>query len=283
MGACGWRFWAARGGLFRLRNRRILATFARVIFARLTFMFALIKKELAQYCSSLAALVAVVIFLLLNSLFLFVFSQTDVLSFGYATLDTFFDLSPYILIQLIGALTMRSFADEFASGTYTLLAARPLTDVHIVLGKSVAAMIIVGLALVPTLVYGVTLSSLTANSSGLDRGEVLCGYLGLLLIACGFVMMGVFASSLTNHSVIALLMGVFLCYMFYDGFSLIARIAGLRQKADFFFELIGIGYHFDNLRKGIVDSGDIVYFGSLTGLFFCLTLGRLDFKRRTAI
>src|ERR1700744_2144747 len=105
-------------------------------------MWAVCKKELRQFFSSLTGYIAIVTFLLLNGLLLFVFPDTDILAFGYATLDKFFELAPWILLLLIPAITMRSLAEEFRMGTYETLQTIPLTRSKLVAGKYLASLIV---------------------------------------------------------------------------------------------------------------------------------------------
>src|ERR1700754_5026924 len=126
-------------------------------------MWPVCKKEFRQFFSSLPGYIAIVVFLLLNGLFLFVFPDTNILDFGYATLDKFFELAPWILLLLIPAITMRSFADEFKGGTFEILQTKPLTRWQVVTGKYVGSLLVVLIALVPTVLYAVSVQNLSAT------------------------------------------------------------------------------------------------------------------------
>ena len=129
-------------------------------------MWSVCKKELRQFFSSLTGYIAIIVFLLVNGLMLFVFSG-NIFEFGYATLDLFFELAPWILLLLIPAITMRSFAEEFKTGTYEILQTRPLTRGQIIGGKYFASLIVVFIALVPTIVYIFSIQQLSSNE-GID-------------------------------------------------------------------------------------------------------------------
>src|SRR5215467_3249022 len=116
-------------------------------------MWAVCKKEFRQFFSSLTGYAAIIVFLLLNGLLLFVFPDTSILDFGYASLEKFFDLAPWIFLLLIPAITMRSLSDEFRAGTFEILQTRPLSAWQIILGKYLAAELVVVIALLPTLIY----------------------------------------------------------------------------------------------------------------------------------
>src|ERR1700760_983411 len=123
-------------------------------------MWAVCKKELRQFFSSLTGYIAIIAFLLFNGLLLFVFPDTDVLAGGYASLDKFFELAPWILLLLIPAITMRSLSEEFRMGTFEILQTIPLSRAQLVIGKYLASLIVVVIALVPTLLYFLTIQRL---------------------------------------------------------------------------------------------------------------------------
>src|SRR4029078_7931490 len=116
-------------------------------------MFSITKKELHQFFSSLTGYITIILFLLINGLFLFILKDSNIFDFGYATLDKFFELAPWIFLFLIPALSMRTLSEEYRSGTFEILQTRPLTAWQIVLGKYVAVLIIVLFSLLPTLLY----------------------------------------------------------------------------------------------------------------------------------
>ena len=140
-------------------------------------MWSICKKELRQFFSSLTGYIAIIVFLLVNGLMLFVF-EDNILDFGYATLDRFFLLAPWVLLLLIPAITMRSFADEFKSGTFEILQTRPLSRWQIVSGKYFGSLIVVLIALIPTIVYFFSIQALSSNE-GIDTGAAIGSYIGL--------------------------------------------------------------------------------------------------------
>ena len=182
-------------------------------------MWMICTKEWRQFFSSPAGYIALVVFLLLNGLLLFVFPDTSLLDFGYASLNNFFGLAPWILLFLIPTITMRSLADEYKSGTFELLKTMPLTPAQIVWGKFFGALLIVLLALVPTIIYAVSLQSLSATG-GLDVGSTIGSYAGLLMLGAVFTSAGICTSSFTNNTVVAFISGAFFCFLLkqtYDG------------------------------------------------------------------
>src|SRR6185436_14524704 len=151
----------------------------------LIFMWAICKKELGQYFSSLTAYIAMAVFLLLNGLFLFVFPDTNLLDYGYATLEKFFELAPWILLLLVPAITMRSFSDEFRAGTFEILRTRPITSWQVLLGKYFGSLVVVLCSLLPTILYVFTIQTLSSEG-GIDTGGTIGSYFGLVFLAAAF-------------------------------------------------------------------------------------------------
>jgi len=206
-------------------------------------------------------------------LVLFVF-EDNILDFGYASLDRFFLLAPWLLLLLIPAITMRSFAEEFRTGTYELLATQPITKAQLVAGKYVGALLVVIVALLPTLVYAVAVESL-ATGQGLDIGAVLGSYLGLVLLSSVFTMIGLYCSSLTANTVVAFLLALVACALLYYGFAAISRLPVFSGGADYWIEWLGIDQHYQSISRGLIDSRDLIYFISMVLLFFVLTIRNL--------
>jgi ABC-2 type transport system permease protein len=232
-------------------------------------MWPVCKKELRQYFSSLTGYIAIIFFLLLTGMILFVLPD-NILDFGYATLDKFFQVAPWILLVLIPAITMRSFADEFKTGTFEILQTRPITRWELVAGKYFAALLVVLIAIIPTFIYPVSIQQLSA-SGGIDTGGTAGSYIGLLLLSACFVAIGVFASSLTNNAVVAFITSAFLCVVVYGSFTAISRIPAFEGGADYYMEMLGIDFHYRSISRGVIDTRDVIYFFSVIGLFLVIT------------
>lgn len=233
-------------------------------------MWSVCKKEFRQFFSSLTGYIAIIVFLLLNGLFLFVFPDTNILDFGFATLDKFFELAPWIMLLLIPAITMRSFADEFKSGTFEILQTKPLSRWQLVTGKYLGSLLVVLIALVPTIIYAISVQALSATG-GIDTGATMGSYIGLIFLAGVFVAIGVGCSSLTGNPVVAFIAGAFLCFVLYSGFNAISRIPALQSGADYYIEMLGIDFHYRSVSRGVVDTRDIIYFLSVIFFFLVFT------------
>ena len=242
-------------------------------------MWPVCKKEFRQFFSSLTGIIALAVFLLLNGLFIFVFPDSNMLDFGYATLDKFFELAPWILTFLVPAITMRSLADEFKGGTYEILQTKPLSYSQLTGGKYLGCLLIVVLALLPTLLYAFSMQALSAGNAGIDVGGVAGSYIGLFFLAAVFTAIGVCCSSFTSNAVIAFIVSAFACFILYSGFNAISRIAALASGADYYIEMLGIDFHYRSISRGVIDTRDIVYFISIIAFFLLFTQRNL-IKRR---
>ncbi len=233
-------------------------------------MWPVCKKEFRQFFSSLTGYIAIIVFLLLNGLFLFVFPDTNLLDFGYATLDKFFELAPWILLLLIPAITMRSFAEEFKSGTFEILQTKPLSHWQTVFGKYLGALLVVWIALLPTIVYVISIQQLSAEG-GIDMGATIGSYIGLFFLSAVFTAIGICCSSFTSNAVVAFIISGFACFLIYSGFNAISKIPALQSGADYYIEMLGIDFHYRSISRGVIDSRDIIYFLSMIGLFLAIT------------
>jgi ABC-2 type transport system permease protein len=232
-------------------------------------MWSICKKELRQFFSSLTGYIAIVVFLLVNGLVLFVF-ENNIFDFGYATLDRFFQLAPWILLLLIPAITMRSFSDEFKGGTYEILQTRPLTRWQIIGGKYAGSLVVVLIALLPTVIYIFSIQQLS-SAEGIDWGATIGSYIGLILLASVFTAIGVCTSSFTANAVIAFILSLIACALIYYGFGAISKLPGLNSGADYYVEMAGIDFHYRSISRGVVDTRDIIYFLSIIALFLFVT------------
>lgn len=238
-------------------------------------MWIICKKEWQQFFSSLTGYIALVVFLLLNGLFLFVFPDTSILDFGYASLGSFFNLAPWILLFLVPTITMRSLADEYKSGTFELLKTMPLTSSQIVWGKFYGALIIVITALIPTIIYAVSVQSLSVTG-GIDIGGTIGSYIGLLFLGAVFTAIGICTSSFTNNTVVAFIAGAFVCFLLYNGFDAISKLPVFKAGADYYIEMLGINFHYRSISRGVIDSRDIIYFTGMILLFLFITQRNLN-------
>jgi len=240
-------------------------------------VYSILKKEITSYLSSLVAYVTIGVFLLVLGLFLWVFPDSSILDYGYASLDSLFNTAPYLFMFLIPAITMRSLAEERKEGTFELLLTRPLTDGQIVLGKFFACVLLVLFALIPTLVYYYSVYTLGNPQGNVDTGAVIGSYIGLFLLGSGFAAIGLFASSVSKNQILAFTIAVFLSYFFYSGFDSLSSLLSLQNLG---LQNLGITTHYQSVSRGVLDTRDLCYFICLSALFIWLTLVAIKIQRQ---
>ncbi|MCO6149413.1 gliding motility-associated ABC transporter permease subunit GldF [Flavobacterium sp. NRK1] len=236
-------------------------------------MKALLLREIKSFFGSPIGYLVIAIFLLLNGLFLWVFEgDFNILNSGFADLSPFFTISPWILIFLIPAVTMRSFSDEKKQGTIELLFTKPLSVWEIVNGKFFGALTLIVLALLPTIIYVIVISWLGSPQGNIDMGSTLGSYFGLLFLIAGYTAIGIFTSTLSDNQIVAFIVSVFLCFIFYFGFEGASVYTGNLNN---FVANLGMDYHYRSISRGVIDSRDIIYFLSITVFFMSLTVFKL--------
>jgi len=233
-------------------------------------MIQIFRKEVNAFFNSLIAYVIISIFLTGMGLILWVFPEYNILDYEYADMGSLFLLGPFVFLFLIPAITMRMFAEEKKSGTIEFLLTKPLYDYEIILGKYLAGFVIVLLSLLPTLIYYFSIVYLGNPPGNIDTAGTMGSYFGLIMLGAVFTSVGIFSSSFTENQVVAFIIGVFLCFIAYSGFSSLAAINVWGDFADK-IESIGILYHYQALSKGLIDSRHIVYFLSFISIMLMLT------------
>lgn len=237
-------------------------------------MWSICKKELKQFFSNLTGYIAIILFLLVNGLFLFVLKDSNLFDFGYASLDKFFELAPWVFLFLVPAITMRTLADEFKAGTFEILKTKPVSKWQIVLGKYLSVLIVLLLVIIPTFIYIFTIQSLSAQG-GIDSGGIAGSYTGLFLLAAVFASIGVCCSGFTNNAVVAFLISASVCLLLYFGFDALSRLPFFANGADYYIEMLGIDFHYRSISRGVLDSRDLIYFLSVIFLFLLITVKNL--------
>jgi ABC-2 type transport system permease protein len=236
-------------------------------------MLAIFKKEFNSFFTSTIAYLTIGMFLLINGLFLWVFDDDfNILNAGFADLTSFFYLAPWILIFLIPAITMKTFADEFRSGTIEILKTRPITNVTLVLGKFFAILTLLIIVLIPTFVYAYSIHDLGNPVGNLDYGSISGSYLGLFLLASSFASIGIFTSTLSKNQVVAFLLGICMVFLFYYGFDAVSSLFG---DYSYTIKLFGMNEHYKSISRGVIDSRDVLYFMSIIIFFLFVSKQKL--------
>ncbi|MEM7534946.1 MAG: Gldg family protein [Chloroflexota bacterium] len=236
---------------------------------------AITRKELQSYFGSPMALIFLGVFLA-ATLFSFFWIDTF-FARGIADVRPLFRWMPLLLIFLVAALTMRQWSEEQQQGTLEILLTLPIRPVQLVIGKFLAVMILIILALALTLFLPYTVDSL----GNLDWGPAIGGYLAAILMAAAYAAIGLYISSRTDNQIVALILTTVVCGLFY--------MVGTRGVTEFAGETIGgimrafaTGSRFESIERGVVDIRDLVYYLSLAILFLSLNVLSLDTKRWSA-
>ena len=242
-------------------------------------MFALFKKEIVGFFSSLTGYIVIIVFLAATGIFMWVIpGQTNVLDAGYSNIDTFFVLSPWVFMFLIPAITMRLFTDEIKSGTIELLMTRPISDINVVMAKYLAALSIAVISILPTFIYFSSVYFLGNPVGNIDIGGTWGSYIGLFFLAAIYVAIGIFSSALTNNQIIAFIIAVVLVFTFFYGFDAISALFA-NSKTEFFLQRFSINRHYLSISRGVIDTRDIVYFLSVIAIFIMTTKFRLQSRK----
>jgi ABC-2 type transport system permease protein len=233
-------------------------------------MFSIYIKEIRSFLSSLIAYVVILVFLLAIGLFTWVLPDYNVFDYGYANLDTLFNMAPWLFIFLISAITMRSLSEEKKNGTIEIISTKPISDLAIILGKYFAGLTIVLFTLLPTLIYYITIYQLGAPKGNLDSGAIMGSYIGLFFLSSCFVAVGMFASAISDNQIVSFIVSMFLCFLFYNLFELIADFK-LLGTWDSVVANLGINAHYQSISRGVIDSRDLFYFIGFDIVFIAAT------------
>lgn len=226
------------------------------------------KRELQSFFDSLIAYIMLILFLGFSGFFTWIYGS-DIFLVGQASLQSFFQIAFWTLFFFIPAITMRMLAEEKKTGTIELLLTKAVSDREVVIGKFLACLLLVVIALAFTIPYYITI----ANIGNVDHGAILCGYLGLILMSAAYVSIGLFTSSITNNQIVAFLMALFIGLFFHIIFNVLAsNLTGFMGQ---FFHTLSLSVHFDSLSRGVIDTKDIVYFLTIVALGIILAESNL--------
>ncbi len=235
-------------------------------------MLALLSKEIKSFLTSTIGYVFIIIFLITSGLFHWVISySTNLLEGTESDLIPFFNLSPTIFLILIPAITMKSIAEERKNGTIEVLFTKPISDFEIIMAKYLSSVLLLIISLIPTLIYYWSMYSLGNPIGVIDDGATITSYVGLVLLGSAFISVGVFSSALTNSQIVAFILAMFFCWFLYDGLSLLGSF-NLMGDFDLIIRYLSASYHYESIKKGVVDTSDLIYFFSVITIFVLSSL-----------
>lgn len=236
-------------------------------------MLSILRKEFNGFLNSLIAYLVITVFLVLIGLPMWVF-PTNVLDAGFADMSGLFSplgiSAPIVFLFLIPAITMRSFAEEKKAGTMELLLTKPLTDYQIIVGKYLASWLLALFALLPTLVYYLSIYRLGNPVGNIDSAGVTGSYIGLVLLAAVFCSIGIFSSAISENQIVSFIVAFLLCGMLYAGFDGIAGLLAGNPLGQMVSKL-GIIYHYNAMSKGLIDTRNVLYFLSVIAFMLLST------------
>ena len=234
-------------------------------------MYTLFLKEINSFLSSLIGYITIIVFLAVIGLFLWVFPmEFNVLDFGFAGIDGLFILAPWVFLFLIPAITMKMFAEEKKNGTIELLLTKPINDLSIILAKFFSSLTLLIIAILPTLIYVISVYYLGKPIGNIDLGSTFGSYIGLLFLGATFISIGIFISSLTSNQIVAFILTAPICFILHFGFEFIYSFESLGAFG-YYLKTIGIDHHYAIISKGVIDSRDLIYFCSVIFIFLFST------------
>ena len=237
------------------------------------------KKELWSYFGNWSAWLIIGVISLIGTLFLFFFeNDSNIFDIGTASLQSYFVLVPWLLMFIIPAVSMKTLAEEQQSGTLNWLFSQPVKISEIVLGKFMAVWFVGILCLLPSLIYLYTVYTLGVPAGNIDLGATFGSYFGLIILTAAFSAVGILASSLSQNQIMAYLLGVFMCFIFYFGVEQLASYR-LLGGADYILSNLGFYKHFLAFTRGLIDLKDVAYFFLVISLCVLLAIYFVNKKK----
>lgn len=233
-------------------------------------MRALYWKEINGFFSNLSGYLILSVFVVSLGLIVWVFPDTSVLDYGFADLEPLFFYTPYVFIFLIPAITMKMLAEEKKSGTWELLVTSPLSMLKIIIGKYLASLTLIIIALIPTLLYYYSIVRLGEPMGNIDHAGFFGSWIGLVLVSAVFAAIGILGSSLTSHQMVAFIWGVFISFLLYFGLTALVQI-NIMSPFALFLEELSLSFHYQSMARGVIDAKNLGYFLSIIILMLGLT------------
>ncbi|MDK9700821.1 MAG: ABC transporter permease [bacterium] len=229
----------------------------------------IMRKELKTYFNSPIAYVVIGVFLLISGWFM----STNLFLAGTADLRVLFQIAPLIFMFFAPAITMRLISEERKSGTIEWLVTMPIRDSEIIVGKFLAAVVLLATALAFTAPFGIVISFL----GDIDEGPFIGGYLGLLLMGAAYLSIGLLGSSLTENQVVAFIVGLAISFLFFMFDKVLMYVPPVMGSV---LQYLAIDYHFENIGRGVIDTRNILYYLSLIVVMLGASVAVLEGRKR---
>lgn len=240
-------------------------------------MKSILLKEWQSFFYSPIGYLVIAVYLIINGLFLWVFNTDyNILQAGYADLSSYFSLAPWVLLFLIPAVTMKSFSEEYQSGTIEIIKTSPVTNWQLILGKYFGSLALILTAIFPTIIYAVSIYLLGNPVGNISIGPLIGSFIGLFFLASAYASIGIFTSAISKNQIISFITAVLLILFFYGSFSLLSN--SWLAHSSYIIEKFGMLWHFENLAKGVIDFQDLIYFLSITVFFLFVLKIKLQYE-----
>lgn len=226
------------------------------------------KREFASFFNSPVAYIVITVFLLITG---WLFFQQFFLG-GEASMRGLFSIMPLLLLFFAPAVSMRIVSEERKTGTLELLVTLPLRPVEIITGKFLASLGLLGVAILLTIPYAVTIGFL----ADMDWGPVIGGYVGLFLLGGGYLSLGTFSSAITKNQIISFILGLLFCFIVFIVDKVLFLVPGFMAST---LEFISLDYHFGNVARGVIDTRDLLFYATFIGTFLMFSVYSLENER----
>ncbi len=227
------------------------------------------KKEIATFFNSPVAYITIIVFLLINSWFFtntfFLINQSD--------LRQLFSLAPLTFLFFVPAITMSLVAKEKSDGTLEFLSTMPISDSDIIIGKFLSAVSLLCTALLFTMIHFITLLIVGTN---IDFGAMISGYMGLMILGAAYSSIGIFASTITENQITAFIISFLIIFILFILNKILILVPGFLTST---IQYLSVDYHLSNISKGVIDSRNIIYFGSIITFFLLISTKLLEIRK----
>jgi len=238
-------------------------------------MLAIYKKEIKSFFHTMEAYIAISVFFIINGLILwYIPSSYNIIHNKQASLLPFFTISPWVLLVLIPAITMKMINTEITQGTSIILFTKPINVGEIIIGKFLASLTIGITSIMPSLIFVYGIYQTSHPVGNIDIGELIGSYTGIILLITLYSSIGLFCSSVFKNNMIALISTIMIILFLYFGVNFLGDYYN-----NSILEHLSISYHYQSISRGIIDSRDMLYFLSLTICFLYFTIKILHNKK----
>tara|TARA_B100000902_G_scaffold126146_1_gene125734 strand:+ start:24 stop:743 length:720 start_codon:yes stop_codon:yes gene_type:complete len=235
-------------------------------------MFAIYKKEMKGFFTTLEAYIAISVFFIVNGLILwYIPSDFNIFYNNKATLLPFFSIAPWVLLFLMPAITMKMMSSEITQRTHLILFTKSIKKVEIIIAKFLASFTIGLTAILPSLIFVYSIYQLSNPTGNIDEGELIGSYIGMILLVALYSAIGLFCSSISKNPMISFILTVIMILVLYFFFDFLVYFYNIP-----IIEYLSVEFHYESISRGVIDTRDIIYFASLIILFLYFSTIAID-------